>query len=148
MVFAVLGEVFPHKLDKQFTNICFHILTIWWVEPYNLPVSISSSVLSIAIIVRYWWKMSIILYCWFVDAFNLVELFFITRQIWNSLADHFRQLLDGCRWVVRKGVDVEWCVVSLSKRKVFLSRKVEGNIYKICFYKISFDGDWKSFFLE
>ena len=53
MVFAILGEVFPHELDEQFTNICFHILTIWWVEPYNFPVSISSSVLSIAIIVRH-----------------------------------------------------------------------------------------------
>ena len=52
MVFAVLGEVFPHKLDEQFTNICFHILAIWWVEPCNLPVSISSSAWSIAITVR------------------------------------------------------------------------------------------------
>ena len=32
------------------------------------------------------------------------------------------------RWVVRKGVDVEWCVVSIWKRKVFLFRKVEGDI--------------------
>ena len=53
MVFAVLEEVFPDKLDEQFTNICFHILAIWWVEPYNLPVSISASVLSIAIIARH-----------------------------------------------------------------------------------------------
>ena len=30
MVFIVLGEVFSHKLDEQFTNICFHILAIWW----------------------------------------------------------------------------------------------------------------------
>ena len=29
MVFAFLGEVFPHKLDEQFTNICFLILAIW-----------------------------------------------------------------------------------------------------------------------
>ena len=53
MAFAVLEEVFPHKFDEQFTNICFVILAMWWVEPYNLPVSISSSVLSIAIIVRH-----------------------------------------------------------------------------------------------
>ena len=60
MVFTVLGEVFPQKLDEQFTNIRFHILAIWWVEPYNLHVSISSSVLSIAIIVRNLVKMSTI----------------------------------------------------------------------------------------
>ena len=60
MVFAVLGKMFPHKFDEQFTNICFHILAIWWVEPYNLPVSISSSVLSIAIIIRNLVKMSTI----------------------------------------------------------------------------------------
>ena len=53
MVFTVFGEVFPHKLEGQFTNICFHILAKLWVEPYNLPVSISLSVLSIAIIVRH-----------------------------------------------------------------------------------------------
>ena len=53
MVFAVFEEVFPHKFDEQFTNICFHILTMWWVEPYIIPVSISSSVLKIAIIVRH-----------------------------------------------------------------------------------------------
>ena len=53
MVFAVLGEVFPHKPDEQFTNICFHILAIWWVEPYNLPVSVSLRVLSNALIVRH-----------------------------------------------------------------------------------------------
>ena len=34
----------------------------------------------------------------------------------------------GLLWVVTKGVGVEWCIVSLSKRKVFLCRKVEGNI--------------------
>ena len=49
MVFAAIGEVFPHKLDEHFTNIFFHILAIWWIEPCNLPASISSSVLSIAI---------------------------------------------------------------------------------------------------
>ena len=53
MVFAVLGEVFPHELDEQFTNICFRILAIWWVKPRNLPVSISSSVLNIPIIIRH-----------------------------------------------------------------------------------------------
>ena len=53
MVFAVLEKVFPHKLDEQFTNICFHILAIWRVAPYDLPVSIPSSVLKIAIIVRH-----------------------------------------------------------------------------------------------
>ena len=50
-VFVVLWELFPHKLDEQFTKICFLILAIWWVKPYNLPVfSISSSVSSIAVI--------------------------------------------------------------------------------------------------
>ena len=53
MVFAVLGEVFPHKLDEQFTNICFHILALWQVEPYNLPASIFSSILSVDIIIRH-----------------------------------------------------------------------------------------------
>ena len=37
-------------------------------------------------------------------------------------------LMIDSRWVVRKGVDVEWCVVSIWKRKVFLFRKVEGDI--------------------
>ena len=37
-------------------------------------------------------------------------------------------IVGGCRWLVRKGVDVEWCVVSLSKKKVFFCLKVEGNI--------------------
>ena len=50
MVFAFLGELFPHRLDEQFANIYFLILAIWWIESYNLYVSISSSVLSIAII--------------------------------------------------------------------------------------------------
>ena len=50
MVYLVLGEVFPHKLDEQFINICFHILTICWVEPYNDFGFISMSVLSIAFI--------------------------------------------------------------------------------------------------
>ena len=54
MVFVVLGEVFSHRLDEQFTKIVFHILTIWWAEPYNLSITISSSVLSIAIIKRHW----------------------------------------------------------------------------------------------
>ena len=53
MVFVALVEMFPHRLDEQFTNICFYILDIWWVEPCNLPVSISSSVSSIAIIIRH-----------------------------------------------------------------------------------------------
>ena len=53
MAFVVLAEVFPHKLDEQLANIFFHILALWWVEPYNLSVSTSSSVLSIAIIERH-----------------------------------------------------------------------------------------------
>ena len=52
MVFVVLGEKLPHKLDEQFTNICLRILALWTVEPFNLSVSISSSFLSIAIIIR------------------------------------------------------------------------------------------------
>ena len=70
MIFVVLEEVLPHKLDKQFTNSCFHF----------------------------------------------------------DLVDHFRQLLNDCRWVITKGVDVKWCIVSTSERKVFLCGKVEGNI--------------------
>ena len=54
MVFVVLGELFPHKFDEQFTNICFHISAMWWVKPYNFFAFISSSVLSIAIIERHW----------------------------------------------------------------------------------------------
>ena len=45
MVFAVLGKVFPQKFDQQLSNICFSILAIWWVEPFNLSVSFFSSVL-------------------------------------------------------------------------------------------------------
>ena len=51
LLFVVLGEVLPHKLDEQFTSSCFLILAIWWVQPYDLSVSVSSSVLSIAIII-------------------------------------------------------------------------------------------------
>ena len=32
---AVLGEVLPQTSDEQFTNICLHILAIWWFEPYS-----------------------------------------------------------------------------------------------------------------
>ena len=39
LIFIV--EVLPQKLDKQFTNICFHILAISWIEPYKVSVSIS-----------------------------------------------------------------------------------------------------------
>ena len=42
-------------------NICFHLLAIWWVEPFKLFVSIFCSNLNIAIIDRYWLKMSTIL---------------------------------------------------------------------------------------
>ena len=31
LIFIV--EVLPQKLDEQFTNICFHILAISWIEP-------------------------------------------------------------------------------------------------------------------
>ena len=51
MLFVVVEEVFHQNLDEQFTNISFHILAIWCVEPDNLSVSISSSVLSIATII-------------------------------------------------------------------------------------------------
>ena len=37
-------------------------------------------------------------------------------------------LFADCRWMVRKGVDVECCIVSLSKREVFLCCTVECNI--------------------
>ena len=47
------GKCFLTSLMNSFINICFHILAIWWVEPHNHPVSISSSVLSIAIIIRH-----------------------------------------------------------------------------------------------
>ena len=50
MGFVVLEELLLHKVDQQITNIRFHILAIWWVEPYNLSVSGSSSVSSFAII--------------------------------------------------------------------------------------------------
>ena len=50
MVFAIPGEAFPRKLDEKFTNICFHILAIWWVEPYKLPVFISPRVLSVLLL--------------------------------------------------------------------------------------------------
>ena len=53
MLFVVVEEVFPQNLDEQFTNICFHILAIWCVEPDNLSVSISSRVLSIATIITH-----------------------------------------------------------------------------------------------
>ena len=36
LVFVVLAEVIPHRLDEHFTNICFHIMAIWWIESYNL----------------------------------------------------------------------------------------------------------------
>ena len=49
VVFAVLEEVLRHKLDEHFTNICFHILAILWVEQHNLDVSFLSNVLSIAV---------------------------------------------------------------------------------------------------
>ena len=45
MVLVVLTKVFPHKLDEQLANIFFHILALWWVEPYNLSVSTSSLLL-------------------------------------------------------------------------------------------------------
>ena len=32
VVFVVLAEMFPHKLNEQFAHICFHILALWWVE--------------------------------------------------------------------------------------------------------------------
>ena len=51
MLFVIVEEVFPHNLDEQFTNTCLHILAIWCVERDNLSVSISSSVLSIAIMI-------------------------------------------------------------------------------------------------
>ena len=73
MVFGVLSEVFSHKLYEQFTKL----LAKWWVEPFNLSVSISSSVLS-TVIIEKWWKMSTILYYWFTDRFNIVKFFLIT----------------------------------------------------------------------
>ena len=39
-VLVLLGEVFPHKLNEQFTNINFYILTIWWLKPYDPAISI------------------------------------------------------------------------------------------------------------
>ena len=127
MVFVVLGKVFPHKLDEQFTNTCFHISVILWGDPCNLSVSISSSVLSNAIIKRHWWKMSTILHCSFIDRFIFAKLFLITGWISNSLIDLLSELFDDCRWVVRKVADLEWCIVILSNRKVFLCRKFERN---------------------
>ena len=127
-VFVVLRKVFPHKLDEQFTNTCFHILAILWGDPCNLSVSISSSVLRNAIIKRHWWKMSTILHCSFIDRFNFAKLFLITGWISNSLIDLLSELFDDCRWVVRKVADLEWCIVILSNRKVFLCRKFERNI--------------------
>ena len=53
LIFAVLGDVCPHKLDKQFTNICFNILAIWCVERHNFSVSVSSRVLSITFFDKY-----------------------------------------------------------------------------------------------
>ena len=40
MVFAVFEEVLLRKIDQQFTKICFHILAIWWFEPFKLSVSV------------------------------------------------------------------------------------------------------------
>ena len=34
-----IRKVLSHKFEEQFTNICFHILAIWWVERYNLCFS-------------------------------------------------------------------------------------------------------------
>ena len=53
MVCVVLGEIFLHKFYEQFTNTFFHVLAIWWVELYNLPVFITSGALSIAIIEKH-----------------------------------------------------------------------------------------------
>ena len=133
MVFVVLGKVFPHKLDEQFTNTCFHISVILWGDPCNLSVSISSSVLSNAIIKRHWWKMSTILHCSFIDRFNFAKLFLITGWISNSLIDLLSELFDDCRWVVRKvAVSIRFylgpfalfiaaCTLSLYKPRPLLS---------------------------
>ena len=54
-------------------------LLLSFVEPYNLSVSISPSVLSIAFIKRHWWKMFSILLCCFIDRFNFGNLFLVTE---------------------------------------------------------------------
>ena len=61
MVFIIVWEVFPDKLDEQFTNNRSHISAVLWVEPYNFSVSIFSKVLSMVIVKRHWWKMFTIL---------------------------------------------------------------------------------------
>ena len=47
-----------HLFDEHFTNICFHILVVWWVELCNFSVSIFSSVLIIVVIEWRRWKIS------------------------------------------------------------------------------------------
>ena len=53
MVFIIVWEVFPDKLDEQFTNNRSHISAVLWVEPYNFSVSIFSKVLSMVIVKRH-----------------------------------------------------------------------------------------------
>ena len=79
MVFVVLEKVLLHKVDQQFTNIRVHILAIWWVEPYDLSVSVSLSVLNVAIIRRNRRKCPLSFRGCLIDRFNFAELFLITR---------------------------------------------------------------------
>ena len=130
MPFAVFGEVFPHKLDEQFTNVFF----IFWL--YDGLNHIRRLYFGFYFLERFE-------YCYYKTLMKNVHypLVLIRRKIWLcrtlpyykinlkfSCWSFYRQPLDHCRWVVRKGVDVEWCIVSLSKRKVFLCAKIECNI--------------------
>ena len=51
--YLLLWESVSLQADEKLFNICFHKLSIWQVQPYNLSVSISSSVLGIAIVDRH-----------------------------------------------------------------------------------------------
>ena len=44
---------------------------------------------------------------------SLVKLFLITAKIRNSFADRFKNLFDDCRRMFRKGVDIQWRIVTL-----------------------------------
>lgn len=52
MVFIIVWEVLPDKLDELFSNNRFRISAVLWVEPYNFSVSIFSKVLSMVMVIK------------------------------------------------------------------------------------------------
>ena len=91
-----------NKAKKAFSYVCFHVIAVWRVVPYDVSLSVFPWVWCLAggFTVREVVVVTAFVERFLIDVFGVIEAFFIPRYFGEPSVDGFWDVLQDRWWMV------------------------------------------------